>query len=63
MYLFLCIRVNTLTGDLVFVYVVHKGEYFDGRLSICLENYASLQSEYDDSGFLLRIYFSLSGCD
>ena len=43
--------------------VVHKGEYFDGRLSICLENYASLQSEYYDSGIEMRIYFSLSGCD
>ena len=57
--------VNTLTGDLVFVYYwcVHKGEYFDGRLSICLENYANLQSEYYDSGNVMRIYFSLSGCD
>ena len=43
--------------------VVHKGEYFDERLSICLENYASLQSEYYDSEFMMRIYFSLSGCD
>ena len=40
-----------------------KGKYFDGRLSICLENYASLLSEFYDSGFVMRIYFSLSGCD
>ena len=37
--------------------VVHKGEYFDGRLSICLENYASLQFEFYDSGIEMRIYF------
>ena len=42
---------------------MHNGKYFDGRLSICLENYASLQSEFYDSGIEMRIYFSLSGCD